>query len=167
MKVYLATDHAGFALKEKIKTFLLEKKYEVEDYGAFAFTPGDDYPDFIQLAAAKVAQNPEDRALIFGGSGEAEAMVANKFPGVRAALFYGPRVPLAAADVTGRVSTDEYELIRLTREHNNANVLSLGARFVTEEEAQHAVEMWLAEPFPGEDRHVRRIEEISRIEESI
>ncbi len=164
MKVYLATDHAGFALKEIIKPLLIEKGYSVEDCGAFSFQPEDDYPDFIAKAAEAVAKNAEDRAIIFGGSGQAEAMTANKFPHVRAAVFYSPVLPVGAADVAGRMSNDPYEMIRLTREHNNANVLSLGARFLSADEAQQAVILWLQTPFSNDVRHVRRIEKMHEIE---
>lgn len=166
--IYLAADHAGFELKEKIKQFLQKEGYEIQDCGAYERDPQDDYPDFISKAAEAVSQDPENnRAIVIGGSGEAEMMLANKYKGVRAALFYTPVVPVEAADITGRVSTDPYELIRLTREHNNANVLSLGVRFLTEEQAKQAIKIWLEVPFPGDQRHVRRIEKIKQIELSI
>jgi ribose 5-phosphate isomerase B len=165
MKIYLATDHAGFDLKEKIKAFLLEKKFEVEDCGALVFDKDDDYPDFIAKAAEAVSKDPENAmGIIFGGSGQAEMMVANKFKNVRCALFYTTVVPVGAADVTGRESDDPYEMIRLTREHNNANMLSLGARLLTSEEAQKAVELFLTTTFPKDERHVRRIGKIKAIE---
>lgn len=166
MKVYLASDHAGYQLKEKIKQFLSEKGYTVTDCGAKSFDANDDYPDFIAKAAQEVSADPENsRAIIFGGSGQAESMVANKFKNVRCALFYAAVSPIGAADVTGRTSEDPFEMIRLTGEHNNANVLSIGARFVTEEEATNAVKLWLEQPFTNEERHVRRINKIKEIEE--
>lgn len=165
MKVYLATDHAGFELKEKVKEFLKSEGYEVEDCGALAFDAEDDYPDFISKAAESVSKDPENnKGIIFGGSGQAEMMVANKFKGVRCALFYAAVAPVRAADVTGRTSTDLYEMIRLSREHNNANMLSIGVRFVTDNEALKVAKLWLNEPFPGHERHVRRIEKIKKIE---
>lgn len=168
MKIYLATDHAGFKLKEKIYAFLKEKGYPVEDCGAHEYIPSDDYPDFISKAAKQVSEDPENsRGIILGGSGEAEMIVANKFPGVRCALFYKPAIPTEAADITGRKSTDPYEIIRLTREHNNTNMLSLAGRFLTYEEVCTAIEKWLAEPFPAAERHVRRLEKIRKIEEAI
>ena len=115
-------------------------------------------------AVSKDSEN--SKAIIFGGSGQAEAIVANKFPHVRCTLFYAATVPIGAADVTGRKSEDPFEMIRLTREHNDANVLSIGARFVSEEVASKAVRAWLEQPFAGESRHVRRIKKISQIEES-
>ena len=168
MKVYLATDHAGFELKEKVKWFLEKEGYKVEDCGAYQFDKDDDYPDFISKAAEAVSKDLENaKGIIFGGSGQAEMMVANKFKGVRCALFYAAVVPVREADVTGRISTDPYEMIRLTREHNDANMLSIGVRFVTDEEAIKVAKLWLDASFPGHERHVRRIEKIKEIEESL
>lgn len=168
MKVYLATDHAGFELKNKVKEFLENEGYDIEDCGALEFDKNDDYPDFISKAAEKVSQNPDvDKGIIFGGSGQAEMMVANKYPNVRAALFYTPVVPVGAADATGRVSEDSFEMIRLTREHNDANILSLGARFLTDEQVLKAVKLWLEAPYPGDERHARRIDKIRAIEQSL
>lgn len=166
--IFLATDHAGFELKEKIKQYLMENGYQVEDMGAYKYNPQDDYPDFISKAAKAVSNDPEtSRGIIFGGSGQAEMMVANKFKGVRCALFYSAVAPVRAADITGRMSTDPYEMIRLTREHNNTNMLSIGVRFVTDEAAIKVVKLWLDEPFPGHERHVRRIEKIKKLESRV
>lgn len=165
MNVYIATDHTGYALKEKIKKFLTEEGYAVEDCGAYTYDKDDDYPDFVGKAANQVSKDPENsRGIVIGGSGEAEMMVANKYKGVRCGLFYTPAIPVTAADVTGRMSSDPFEIIRLTREHNNANMLSLSARFLTEEDALKAIKLWLEIPFPGDERHVRRIEKIKNIE---
>ena len=117
--VYLATDHAGFELKEKIKKFLIDNGYSVEDCGASSLDPEDDYPDFISKAAEAVSNDPQSKAIILGGSGQGEAIVANKFPKVRAAVYYG----------------GQNEMPKLTRQHNDSNILSLGARFLSEEEA--------------------------------
>jgi ribose 5-phosphate isomerase B len=152
MKIYLATDHAGFYIKEEIKHMLLDEAFDVEDCGACEYDESDDYPDFIASAARGVSDNPENsRAIIFGGSGQGEAIVANKFPKVRAALFYG----------------SPGEIAILSREHNDANVLSVGARFVTPEEAKRIVKIWLNTSFSKEERHVRRLEKIQKIEEGI
>ncbi|MBU2632275.1 RpiB/LacA/LacB family sugar-phosphate isomerase [Patescibacteria group bacterium] len=164
MKIYLASDHAGFELKEKIKEFLIKKNVDVEDCGAFVLDKDDDYPDFISLAAKKVAENVDSLGIVFGGSGQAEMMVANKFKGIRCALFYSTAIAIKAVDITGRLSTDPYEIIRLTREHNNANMLSIGARFLTDNDAIKVVDFWLKTPFKGDERHVRRIEKIREIE---
>ena len=164
MKVFLASDHAGFDLKEKIRIHLQNKGYEIEDCGASVFNKDDDYPDFISKAAEGVSNDQESRGIILGGSGQAEAIVANKFPNVRCALFYSPAVPVQAADVTGRISTDPFEMIRLTREHNDANMLSLGARFLKEEDALRVVDLWLETAFSGDERHVRRLNKIKKFE---
>ena len=142
MTIYLATDHAGYELKEKIKKFLGEKGYEVKDFGASEFNKDDDYPDFVAKAAEAVSNNPSDRAIVLGGSGQGEAMVANRYKGVRAAVLY---------------KLDK-EIVKLSREHNDANILSLGARFLSEQEALEAVELWLSTDFSDEERHKRRID---------
>jgi ribose 5-phosphate isomerase B len=114
MKIYLATDHAGFSLKEKLKAHLTEKGY---------------------------------------------------YKGVRCGLFYAKAVPVGPADVAGRVSSDPFEIIRLSREHNNANMLSLSARFLTEEDAIQAADLWLTTDFTNDPRHVRRIEKFTQLGE--
>lgn len=146
--VYLATDHAGFELKETIKKFLESEGFEMKDFGAYSFDQEDDYPDFISLAARVVSKDPESRAIILGGSGQGEAMVANKFPNVRAAVYYG----------------SSEQMVELTRQHNDSNVLSLGARFLKEDEAIAAVKLFLQTPFSNEERHVRRIKKIEQLE---
>jgi ribose 5-phosphate isomerase B len=154
--VYFATDHAGFAFKNMLLCYLRDElAYEVVDCGPAVYDEQDDYPDFIALAAKKVSENPKDRAIILGGSGQGEAMVANRFPHVRAAVFYGePTTP--QVDASGKTLS----VLMSSREHNDANVLSLGARFLTEATAKHAVATWLEGTFSGEERHVRRIKKI-------
>lgn len=147
--IYLGTDHAGFELKEKIKEFLKREGYEVEDFGAYSQDPEDDYPDFISKAAEAVSKNPDSQAIILGGSGQGEAIVANKFPNVRAVVYYG----------------QVEEMPKLVRQHNDANILSLGARFLTEDEALAGVKLFLETDFSSEERHKRRIEKIKKIEE--
>lgn len=147
--LYLASDHAGFELKEKLKQYLRELGFEVKDCGAFLYDETDDYPDFIAVAAQAVSEDPQNaRAIILGGSGQGEAMVANRFRGVRVAVYYG----------------GNEKILTLSREHNDANVLSLGARFLTEDEAKRAVKLWLETAFSGEERHVRRLKKIKEIE---
>src|SRR3989344_2919628 len=146
MIIYLASDHAGFRLKEAVKKFLLKKKYPVKDQGAFFFVLDDDYPDFIKSAARAISKSPKDRAIIFGGSGQGEAIMANRFKNVRAAVLY----------------KYDNKIIALSREHNDANVLSLGARFLKEKEALAAVQLWLKTKFPGEAKHKRRIAKIDK-----
>lgn len=146
--IYFATDHQGFALKEKLKEFVGGLGYEMKDFGAFEEDPEDDYPNFIRSAAEAVSKNPiQDRAIILGGSGQGEAIAANRFRGVRAAVFYGGPM----------------DIIKLSREHNDANILSLGAAFLDEATAKEAVQLWLGTPFSGEERHMRRIHEIDGI----
>lgn len=159
MKIYIASDHAGFELKEKIKAYLpaLGLGYEVQDLGAFSLIPDDDYPDFITQVAQEVAKDSESMGVIFGGTGQGEAMCANKVKGVRAVVFYGQMSPKDKVDVKGVESNDTFEIVELAREHNNANIISIGTRFVTEDEAKFAIELFLATKFSGEERHVRRI----------
>jgi len=145
MNIHLATDHAGLELKNAIKDYLIGKGHEVTDHGAHEYDAQDDYPDFIFPCARAVAANPKNRGIILGGSGQGEAMAANRIKGVRAAVYYG----------------SEREIARLSREHNNANVLSLGARFISEQEIYDIIETWLDEPFEG-GRHQRRIDKLDR-----
>ncbi len=153
MKIFLGTDHAGFELKEAVKRWLKEGGYDVADEGAFELNEGDDYPDFIDIVAKQVEADPENnRGIIFGGSGQGEAMCANRYKRVRAAVFYGSS--------SRAESSDAPDIIKLSREHNNANILSLGAKFVKEEEAKQAIKLWLDTGFSGDDRHIRRIAKI-------
>lgn len=168
MKVYLATDHTGFELKNRIKDFLTKEGYEVEDCGAHELDPADDYPDFISKAAEKVSQDPDNvKGIIFGGSGQGEAMVANKHKGVRCALFYTTALPVQAVNIEGKQSTDPFEILKLTREHNGANMLSIGIRFLTEEDILKAIKLWLESPDPDNERHIRRINKIKDLEQNI
>ncbi len=167
MKVYLATDHAGFELKNKVVEFLKKEGYEVEDCGPETYDKNDDYPDFISKAALKVSENPDDFGIVFGGSGQGEAIVANKFKNVRCALFYGPIIPPIATDISGKESDDPYEMLRLTREHNNSNMLSIGVRFMSASDAMNAIKLFLNSKYSGEERHARRIEKIKKLERSL
>jgi len=158
MRIVFASDHAGYALKEALKPFVESLGYEIEDKGAFTLDEDDDYVPFIQAAAAAVSADPENvRGVVLGGSGMGEAMVSNRFKGVRCAVFYTPALPPGAADIEGRMSSDPLEIIKLTREHNDANMISLGSRFLTKKQAQEAVEKFLATPFSGAERHLRRV----------
>jgi ribose 5-phosphate isomerase B len=160
MKVHFVADHAGFELKNALLSFVRDELgYEVEDCGAYEFNEADDYPDFISKAARAVSGAPETaRAVILGASGQGEAMVANRFPNVRAAVFYGDP-PRKQVDATGH----SLDMISSTRAHNDANILCLGARFLTEEAAKEAVQTWLATPFEGDARHMRRIGKIDGV----
>lgn len=167
MKVYLATDHAGFELKNKVAGILRSEGYEVEDCGPFAFDKDDDYPDWISKAAQKVSLDPQSFGIVFGGSGQGEAIVANKFKNVRCAVFYTPAIPAQPIDINGISSDDSYEMVRLAREHNNANMLSLGIRFLTQPQIIEAIKIFMENPFTGEERHARRIEKISKLETEV
>ena len=143
MKILLASDHAGFELKEFLNNHLIQLGYNVEDCGAYEIDSTDDYPDFIIPAARKVANDSDSRGIIMGGSGQGEAIAANRIKGVRAAVYYdGP-----------------IDIVRLSRSHNNANILSLGARFISNEKAVEVVKMWFNEPFEG-GRHQKRIDKL-------
>ena len=143
MKIHLATDHAGLEQKDKIKRHLTDSGHDVIDHGAYEYDALDDYPDFIFPCAKAVAEDSKSRGIILGGSGQGEAMAANRIKGVRAAVFYnGPK-----------------EIIELSRQHNNANILSLGARFMSEEEIYRIIEIWFNTDFE-EGRHQRRIDKL-------
>lgn len=158
MKVFIAADHTGFILKntliEYVRDVLL---YEVEDMGAHELDPEDDYPDFIQPCATQVAASQGSLGIVLGGSGQGEAMAANRMPGARAAVFYGQARATGAINAEGAPSLDGYDIVRLAREHNDANLLSLAARFVSEEDAKEAVRIFLETAFTGAERHRRRI----------
>ncbi len=150
MKIYIGTDHAGFELKEELKKFLEDLGCEVDDKGAYEFNKEDDYPDFIlpvvKAVAEDIARDLDSRGIVIGGSGQGEAIVANKVKKIRAAVVY-----------------DEYSA-RMSREHNDANIVSLGTRTLSADKAKKLVKLWLETPFSNEERHKRRIEKIKTIE---
>lgn len=141
MKIYIGSDHAGFELKGRLVQLLTELGYEVEDKGNLSYDQYDDYPDFVIPVAKAIASDPEQsRGIVLGKSGQGEAICANRFKNVRAAVYYGGNP----------------QLVKLSREHNDANVLALGAGFVEVNEAVDAVKLWLSTPYSGDERHVRR-----------
>ncbi len=143
MQVFVASDHAGFTHKQAVLQALTDDGHVLTDCGAYTHDPDDDYPDFIVPAMQQLrAASTEARAIIFGGSGQGEAMLANSFMGIRAAVYYGGAPTI----------------LTLSRAHNNANVLSLGARFMRETDAVTAARTWLREPFSNDERHVRRLQ---------
>lgn len=144
MKIYLGSDHAGFELKEAIKRHLLDKGYEVKDFGAFKYDKKDDYPDFVRPVAVAVVKDKKVRGIVLGGSGQGEAMVCNRYKGARAVVYYGY----------------DKKIITLSREHNDANILSLGGFFLKKKEVLEAVDLWLKTKFSGAARHKRRIGKI-------
>ena len=143
--VLFATDHAGFELRDFVLEHLRSLGCALEDMGPQKEKDGDDYPDIMAPLAQRISEEPDKYVgIVMGGSGQGEAMVCNKYPNVRAAVFYG----------------GDEDIVKLSREHNDANVLSLGARFLSADQAKKAAELWLATEFPGDERHVRRIEKI-------
>jgi len=157
MKIFVGTDHAGFGLKEKLVSYLTSLGYEVEDKGAHEYTEDDDYPDYIIPVAREVSMHPNEvKGIILGGTGQGEAMCANKFKNVRATVYYGD---------AGSVVEDSESIIKLSKEHNDANILSIGARFINEEQMTRVVKEWLDTPFSGDERHVRRINKMDHIHE--
>jgi len=150
--VHIGADHAGFSLKESLVDYLKKLNYEVIDHGAHLYDEFDDYPDFVAPVGQAVSDRPNIvKGIVIGGSGQGEAMVANQFPNVRAVVFYGNKIFQGS------------NIIKLSREHNDANVLSLGARFLTTSEAKDAVKTWLTTPFSGEYKHIRRIKKIEKV----
>src|SRR3989339_18497 len=156
MKIFIGTDHAGYVLKEHLVTSLKGEGYEVIDKGAYEYNENDDYPDFVIPVAQEVSKDGNNvRGIILGGTGEGEAITANRFPNVRAVVFYGNAKP---------VVDNESNIIVRSRQHNNSNILSLGARYFTEESAMEAVNLWLKTSYSGEERHIRRLEKVDKIQ---
>lgn len=148
MKILLASDHAGFEYKQEVKNWLRTLGYEVQDEGNFSLISDDDYPDFIKVVAKQISSDPDNiKGIVFGGSGQGEAIVANRYPNVRAVVYYG--------------STPE--ILTLSRDHNDANVLSIGARFVNLDEVKEGIKKWLQTQFSEEERHIRRIKKIDNL----
>lgn len=146
MKIFIGSDHAGFEMKKSIIAFLVENQFEVYDCGPKQYDHDDDYPDYVSLVASSVSKDRDSKGIVLGWSGQGEAMVANRFPNVRCALFYG----------------GSKHILTLSREHNDANVLSLASHFITTQESHEAVLLWLKTGFPGEPRHIRRIKKIEQ-----
>ena len=148
MRVYLGSDHAAFELKQRLADHLRSLGHEPVDCGPDAFDPDDDYPPFVLRAASRTAAEPGSLGIVLGGSGNGEAIAANKVRGVRCALAFSD------------------DTARLGREHNDANVLSLGARMYDEATALRFAEIFLSTPFSGEERHVRRLAQLASYEVS-
>lgn len=156
MIVFVASDHAGFELKQKLLPFLTSLGHEVVDEGPYEYKADDDYPDFVVSVAREVSERPDEaRGVVIGASGQGEAIAANRFSNVRAAVYYGP-VSRTQTDAKGR----KFDIVTSTRQHNNTNILSLGARFMTDEEARTAVKSWLETSFSNDEAHVRRLKKI-------
>jgi len=148
MRVHVGSDHAGFELKAHLLAWLADHGHEPVDHGADVYDPADDYPPYCFAAAAAAVAEPGSLGLVLGGSGNGEQIAANKVTGVRAALAW------------------DVETARLAREHNDANVLSLGARLLSPEQAATLVEIFCSTPFSGDDRHRRRIALLTAYEQS-
>ncbi|MGN7249097.1 ribose-5-phosphate isomerase [Janibacter anophelis] len=146
MRVHIGGDHAAFELHQELLTFLADEGHEVVDHGPFAYDAVDDYPVFVIRAAQAVAADPGSRGIVLGGSGNGEQMAANKVEGIRAALCYNA------------------ELAQLAREHNDAQIISMGGRMQPVEESKEMVRVFLATEFTGEERHQRRIDMVSAFE---
>ncbi len=146
MRVHIGTDHAGFELKNRLVAVLQNKGHEVTDHGAHEYDAVDDYPPFCTDVGEAVVADPSSLGIVIGGSGNGEQIAANKVEGVRAALVWNE------------------DTARLARQHNDANVISIGARQHTEDEAIRFVDLFIAEPFSGEERHARRIAQLAEYE---
>jgi ribose 5-phosphate isomerase B len=155
MKVYIASDHAGFELKRVLRQSIRETGYDVEDLGPSALNEDDDFPDYVFPLARKVSAEEGSLGIVLGASGQGEAMVANRVKGIRAAVYYGEPTG-SQTDAAGNI----LNLVQSVRAHNNANILALGARFLSENDAKHAVNLFLGTSFMYDARHVRRITKI-------
>ncbi len=148
MVIHLASDHAGFEHKQAVFDWLIEEGFEVVDHGAEKFDPKDDFPDYILQASSAVSNSPElSKGIIFGGSGQGEAMAANLFSDVRATAYY----------------SHNSEIIKLSREHNDSNILSIGARFLSVDETKEAVWAWLHTEKSDEKKYARRIKKVEDV----
>jgi ribose 5-phosphate isomerase B len=160
MKLAVTTDHAGFEPLQELKAWLEQQGHEVVDYGPQSFDAEDDYPDFMFPAAHAVGNGECEAGIILGGSGQGEAMAANRIKGVRCTLFYSPAIAKVAIDAEGTMSDDPYEILKLSRQHNHANVLSLSGRFLSLDEMKQAIEVWLSTPWSDAERHARRVRKL-------
>ncbi len=147
MRVYLGADHAGYELKVHLASHLAQQGYQVLDVGAPEFDPEDDYPGYCLHTATRVVADPGSLGVVIGGSGNGEQIAANKVPGVRAALAWS------------------HETAQLARAHNDANVVGIGARMHTLDEATQIVSVFLSTPFSQAERHLRRIAQITGYEQ--
>lgn len=154
-KIHIGTDHAGFELKESLVEYLEQKGFDVIDHGAYEFDEEDDYIDYIVPVAREVSSDHESKGIILGGSGQGEAMLANRFPGVRAVTYYGGDDLVDSRDGLG--------ILALSRLHNDSNILSLGARFLSEDQAKEALEIWLETEFDGDEKYARRIVRMDQV----
>jgi len=146
--IYISGDHAGFKIKQKIIPWLEKQGYKIIDCGPFKYNKLDDYPDFVIPMAKKVTKDKDSRGIIMAGSGQGEVIAANRIKGIRTVLYYGYVSP--------------QKVLKLSRAHNNSNVLSMGSRFLTEKQVKDAIKIWLAAPFSNATRHKRRLKKLEK-----
>ena len=144
MKIYIGSDHAGFEMKKDLISYLLQNNHEIIDCGPKEYVHDDDYPDYVSIVADHISKEKNVIGIVIGRNGQGEAIVSNRFQNVRCAVFYG----------------GSKHMITLSREHDDANMISLGSSFLTNEEARRAVDLFLHTKFSGDERHIRRIKKI-------
>ncbi len=144
MKIYIGSDHAGFEMKRELIKYLSALPHDSYDCGPTEYNHDDDYPDYVSVVAKHISEDTDAMGIVVGRNGQGEAIVANRFPHVRCAVFYG----------------GSKHMITLAREHDDANMVSFGSNFLTVKEAKEAVELFLHTKFSGDERHVRRIKKI-------
>jgi len=147
-KIFISGDHAGFKIKEKVILWLEKSGYKVKDCGPYEYNKSDDYPDFVMPMSKEVSKNKNYRGIIIAGSGQGEVIASNRIKNIRTAIYYGGISP--------------NKILRLSRAHNNSNVLSLGAFFINEKEIKNAIKIWLNSPFSEDIRHKRRLKKIEK-----
>ncbi len=166
MKIAIATDHTGLSyggVYKDIKDRLESLNHQCFDFGPKQLDMTDDYPDFIFPAAQAVASGQCQVGIILGGSGQGEAMVANRLKNVRCTVFYGEAIAKNSVDAEGHVNRDPYEILRLSRQHNHANMLSLATRFLELDQMIKAITIWLETPFSSNQRHLRRVNKLDQL----
>ena len=146
MKIYIGSDHAGFEMKKDLISYLLQNNHEIIDCGPKEYVHDDDYPDYVSIVADHISKEKNVIGIVIGRNGQGEAIVSNRFQNVRCAVFYG----------------GSKHIITLSREHDDANMISLGSDFLTKDEAKRAVDLFLHVKFSGDERHVRRIKKIEQ-----
>ncbi|OHA99531.1 MAG: ribose-5-phosphate isomerase [Candidatus Zambryskibacteria bacterium RIFCSPLOWO2_02_FULL_39_26] len=146
MKIYIGSDHAGFEMKKDLISYLLQNNHEIIDCGPKEYVHDDDYPDYVSIVADHISKEKNVIGIVIGRNGQGEAIVSNRFQNVRCAVFYG----------------GSKHMITLSREHDDANMISLGSDFLTKDEAKRAVDLFLHVKFSGDERHVRRIKKIEQ-----
>ena len=146
--IYISGDHAGFKIKQKIIPWLEKQGHKVIDCGPFKYKKDDDYPDFVIPMAKKVAKNKDSRGVIIAGSGQGEVVAANRIRGIRTVLYYGYVSP--------------QRVLKLSRAHNDSNVISMGAKVLSVKQIKQAIKIWLAAPFSNSTRHKRRLKKLDK-----